>query len=218
MVVSPQKRRYEALLEEDPLTSLEDRLQKVLAKSKGRDTSRKTMMVGMQAATVLQNVYVGRVQERLQAQDGKTKQKKRKLLGDGLLRLMDGEEFYSQVKDTEAAQEIERVEKSARKAEKERYDAQMDAWKAKEEARKQRVTVQRQQYHDALAEWERERAVAKQEHRRSGLVKPLLGKIEPALLKPRLSALGQRAEEDRGDELEEDENNIDACCNRKLIR
>lgn len=213
VVISPMKRRYEALLQEEPLTSLEVRLQKALAESEGRDTSRKVAMVGMQAATVLQNMYVERVQGQLQAQEEKGGKKKRKLLGDGLPRLMDGDEFFLKVREVEASQEQEKAEKDARKAEKDRYDKEMDAWKVAEKARKQRVAAQREQYHKALTEWEQERALAKKEHRRATLGKPLLGKIEAALPKPKLSALGRKAEEEGEvgeDELEdENENDID---------
>lgn len=203
--VSPLKHRYTMLLDEPPLTNLEDKLQTALAESEGRDSTRKAAMVGMQAAAVLQNIYVGRVQERLQAQVNKGSQKKRKLLGDGLPRLMDGEEFYSKVVEHQATQDREKAEKESRQEERKRYDKEMDGWRDQVKARKGRVAAQRARYKEALAAWERERALAKEERRRTTLVKPLLGKIEALPPKPKLSARIEEEEEDEEDEDEDEE-------------
>lgn len=205
-VVSPLKRRYTDLLDEKPQTNLEIHLQSALAESEKREAAHKSTMVGMQAVAVLQNLYVSRVQEKLQVQEEKGAKKKQKLLGDGLPRLMDADDFYSRVVEHEAAQEKDKADKEARQEARKHYDKEMDEWKEKEKLRKEWVAAQRDQYKKAMAAWDRERAMAKEERRRPALTKPLLGKIESALPKPKLST---RVEEEDGEEDDEDDEDAD---------
>ncbi|EIW54947.1 uncharacterized protein TRAVEDRAFT_80985, partial [Trametes versicolor FP-101664 SS1] len=87
-------------------TEFEGQLQVALRESEARDSARKSTMVTMQATVILQNVYLDRAQEKLQTQtDQQGKKKKRRVFGDGLPKLLDGQEFFSEVVEYEATQE-----------------------------------------------------------------------------------------------------------------
>ncbi|KAJ8474688.1 hypothetical protein ONZ51_g7033 [Trametes cubensis] len=204
-MISPSKRRYRRLLDRTPSTILEEELQKALDESEHRDLSRKRSLMEMQAATVLQGLYVNRVQEKLQAKEEKGTRKKRKLLTDGLPRLLDGDEFFQKVTEHEAVLQREKAEKDARKAERDRYAAAIDEWTKQEQQRKERVAEKRRQYRAAIEEWEREKGRAKQEGRRAGWGKPKLGKIEPQLPKPKYALTKAAEADEERDEDEEDE-------------
>ncbi|EIW58641.1 uncharacterized protein TRAVEDRAFT_94548, partial [Trametes versicolor FP-101664 SS1] len=136
-------------------TELESQLQVALRESETRDDSRKSSMVTMQATVILQNVYIDRAQEKLQSQaDQQGKKKKRRVFGDGLPKLLDGAQFFSEVVEYETTQEREAAAKQARAAEKDAYQAQVQEWEKQVDARKKRVDAQRAQYQAALAEWE----------------------------------------------------------------
>ncbi|KAI0363026.1 hypothetical protein BV20DRAFT_920894, partial [Pilatotrama ljubarskyi] len=161
--------------------------QEALAESERRDYARKKSLVTTQAATVLQTLYVDRVQGKLQSQAEKEGRKRRKLVSDGLPWLMTGEEFFSSVIKHNAAQERE-------KAEKEKYQESLEEWRKLKAARDKRVEAQRMRYKDALSQWEQEKQLAKQEGRRPGWSKPLLGQLERLPPKPKLQVLRRDGE------------------------
>ncbi|KAI0372545.1 hypothetical protein BV20DRAFT_939943 [Pilatotrama ljubarskyi] len=214
-VISPRKRRYTALLADIPATEREAELQKALAESEARDTSRKAAMASMQAASVLQSVYVGRVQENLQAQTGKPSRKKQWLLGDGLPKLLTADRFYSQVVEFNAMQDREQAEKKNRKTERARYEKEKEVWLRSEEGRKKQVAARRKEWKQEVEEWERGKAAAKAERQCFERKKPLLGKLERPLPKPRLAPAkedgsdGDSSEEDDSEDDSEDEDESD---------
>lgn len=212
-IISPMKRRYQVLLSQPPATRLEHRLQEALAESEERDHLRKGVVVDMQAATILQGLYVDRVQEKLQVQKDKEGRKRRKLLSDGLPRLLDGDEFFSRVVEHDAEQEQDKAEKDARKAGRKRYQRALKRWKRGETERKERVAAQRTRYKEAMVKWEREKQLPKQQRQAAAMIKPLLGPIERALPKPTLASTREKenAEESESeeDESEEDEDEED---------
>lgn len=66
-----------------------------------------------------------------------------------------------------------------RKEDAERYEEALATWKILERERDERVKLQRQRYQEEKDRWNRERAEAKQEGRKAGMAKPVLGPIEP---------------------------------------
>ncbi len=55
--------------------------------------------------------------------------KKQKLMGDGLLRLLDGDKFFDRVVEHEAAQSQKEVKKERHRGTREVYDKQNKQWK-----------------------------------------------------------------------------------------
>ncbi|KAH9891175.1 hypothetical protein C8Q73DRAFT_650870 [Cubamyces lactineus] len=204
-MISPPKCQYKSLLNRTPSTILGEELQKALHKSEHRDLSRKRSLMEMQAATILQGLYMNHIQEKLQAKEEKGTQKKRKLLTDGLPRLLDGDEFFQTVTEHEAALQRKKAEKDARRAERDCYAAAIDEWTKQEQQQKARVAEKRRQYGAAVEEWEREKNRAKQKGQRAGWGKPKLGKIELQLPKLKYAPTKAAEAEEEKDEDEEDE-------------
>ncbi|KAF9223588.1 hypothetical protein BS17DRAFT_831417 [Gyrodon lividus] len=140
-------------------------------------------------------MYCDCLSEQLAAQEDKQKKKKGQLNGDGLPRLLTGNEFHKQVVDHEMAAEEEKKLKEAQ-------SGVTAAWREADEACKQCNKDQRGIYCEELCLWEVERNLAKQEKRRIGWAKPKLGKLEaPA---PRLMV---ESGEGEGEDEEDNGNN-----------
>ncbi|KAF9232929.1 hypothetical protein BU15DRAFT_67020 [Melanogaster broomeanus] len=101
---------------------------------------------------------------KLAAQEEKRKKKKKgQLNGDGLPRLLTGDEFYNRVVAHQKA---------------------CEEWRKAEKERKERNAVRRQAYCDAMHIWKEESDLAKQQRRWVAWEKPKLGKLEPVAPKP----------------------------------
>ena len=137
-------------------------------------------------------------------QDAKKARKEGRLVGDGLPRLLTGDEFYQRVVDHERAAVQDKVANENRRKQKEQWSALLAEWKEVEEARKQWNKEQKAAYREQLALWTEEKEQAKQESRQAQWKKPTMGKLEKPLLKPAC----RRAEVD-GDEGDEDEEHSD---------
>ncbi|KAI0056687.1 hypothetical protein BV25DRAFT_1775645, partial [Artomyces pyxidatus] len=136
-------------------TEFEQQLQDALHDANTRDGLRKKSMVGMQATVVLQGIYVKQSQRQLQAQEDKRMKKgKKRILSDGLPKLLTSDVFFSQVEEHEAAAEKAVADKEARRVERADHVEAILVWKAEEKARKARVTAQRDKFHKAVKAWE----------------------------------------------------------------
>ncbi|KAF9231425.1 hypothetical protein BU15DRAFT_82421 [Melanogaster broomeanus] len=130
-------------------------------------------------------MYCDHLSGQLAAQEEKQKkQKKGQLNGDGLPRLLTGEEFYTHVVEHEEAAEQEKIECESRRQRKEVQSRLLASWKEGDNARKQRNKERKVAYQDALQLWEEERNLAKQDKRRVAWAKPKLGKLEAPAPKP----------------------------------
>jgi hypothetical protein len=177
--LTPTRKRKHVLLEETPQNEREHAYQSALQDAYSRLALQKKALFGMQSTTVLHSMYCDNVSEQLAAQEDKQKKRKTgQLNGDGLPRLLTGDEFHKQVVEHEAAAEEEKVERENRRKLKEAQSGVMAAWKEADNTRKQRNKDQRSTYHEELRLWEVERNLAKQEKRRTGWAKPKLGKLE----------------------------------------
>ncbi|KIK93316.1 hypothetical protein PAXRUDRAFT_12733 [Paxillus rubicundulus Ve08.2h10] len=138
---------------------------------------------------VLNSMYCDHLSGQLAAQEEKQKkQKKGRLNGDGLPRLLTGEEFYTRVVEHEEATEQEKID-----------------WKEGDNARKQRNKEWKVAYQDTLQLWEEERNLAKQDKWQIAWAKPKLGKLEAPAPKPvanpgNTDNTGDGAEGDDGNE------------------
>ena len=105
-------------------------MQNALRDADARDEAQKINIAALQGTAVLQGVYVGRVQEKLQSYEEKASKGKGKgkLMGDGMPKLLTGEDFHGKVVEHTTRQDQEKAEKERRKAEKKRYRQEVEAW------------------------------------------------------------------------------------------
>ncbi|KAG2343757.1 hypothetical protein BDR05DRAFT_849165, partial [Suillus weaverae] len=90
----------------------------------------KGALYGMQSTAVLQEMYCKTLWSQLAAQeDKKLARKQEKLVGDGLLRLLTGDEFYCSVVDHNNAADAEVAAHESRRQERDEQASLMKAWK-----------------------------------------------------------------------------------------
>ncbi|KAK0430972.1 hypothetical protein EV421DRAFT_1855739 [Armillaria borealis] len=111
-VISPMKQKYNDILSQQPWTELEASLQKALRESDECNTLRKGAMIGMQATAVLQNIYVSQSQPQLQSAEEKGTKKRGGIMGDGMPKMMTGDDFFNVVTAHKKAAEEEKKEKA----------------------------------------------------------------------------------------------------------
>ncbi|KAF7347280.1 HTH CENPB-type domain-containing protein [Mycena venus] len=176
--ISPEKATDVFLLAAEPSTALERELQAALKKAHEKNTSQKRQMIAIQSALVLNGAYVDVVRGQLAAQEKKKGRgnKKGRLVGDGLPRLLTARDFV---------QRATREEKSEA----------MKEWKVLDDQRKERNKEIRLEHAIRVTEWEAERDLAKQQHRRPGWKKPSLkGLLFSPLPKPGYTVeMGEKA-------------------------
>ena len=145
-------------------------------------------------------MYCDRLTEQLAAQEEKQKKKRKgQLNGDGLPKLLTGNEFYMRVVEHEKALEQDKVDRENRQKQWEEQSQLMASWKEADEAQKERNKVQKEAYHGALHLWEAERDLAKLEKRRPGWKKPMRGELEKVAKKPKKLGVSNGNCENEGD-------------------
>ncbi|KAK7000910.1 HTH CENPB-type domain-containing protein [Favolaschia claudopus] len=185
--ISPEKPENVFLLEREPATSLEGELQAALREALEKNVKQKRQMVAMQSALVLNGTYVDLVRGQLEAQEKKKSRgnKKGRLVSDGMPRLLTARDFVQRVTEFErdTAEKAEALKQ--RKATREERGEALKDWKALEEKRKARNKEIRLEHATRVLEWEAERDLAKQQHRRPGWKKPSIkGLLFSPLPKP----------------------------------
>jgi len=151
----------------------------------------------MQATVLLQGMYVSQAQEKLQGQENKkANSKKRTMLGDGHPKLLDGDFFNKLVETTEANKRRDTEAREARRAQKKTHSEAMAAWRINEEARKARVAEQRAAYKLEVTAWEEEWEAARVQGGSMKQPKPKLGPVEKMAPKPK--RMGEGDSEDDG--------------------
>ncbi|KAJ7861104.1 hypothetical protein B0H14DRAFT_3619951 [Mycena olivaceomarginata] len=133
-------------------------------------------MVALQSALVLNGAYVDVVREQLAAHEQKKSRsnKKGRLVGDGLPRLLTWREFVQRVTEFEQAAREKAESLQKRKATREEKSEAMKRWKVLDDQRKERNKEIKKEHAIRVAEWEAERDLAKIQHRRPGWTKPSL--------------------------------------------
>jgi hypothetical protein len=199
--LTPTRKRKHQLLDTDPENETELTYQDALRQSYACEDQSKAELTRMQSTVVLQSMFCERLSSQLAAQEEKQKsahKKKGKLVGDGLPRLLTGDEFHNRVVEHEKATvEEDMVREERRKLRDERTEV-LGPWKEAEAARLERNRVRRQAYKDELVTWEAERDLAKAERRRTRWTQPKLGKLESPLPKPAFESV--HGEDGNGDD------------------
>ncbi|KAI6017782.1 hypothetical protein BKA83DRAFT_17153 [Pisolithus microcarpus] len=185
--VTPTRKRTDKLLEQEPQNDVERAYQDALQLSLARENQAKAELVGMHSTVILQSLFCGRLSSQLAAQEEKQKEQKKKkgkLVGNGLPRLLTGDEFYSRVVEFEKSAADEELEHKRRQKQREGRAEATTTWKVAEIAQQEHNKVQRQEYKVELAAWVVERDAAKLEKQQPHWGQPKLGKLEPLLPKP----------------------------------
>jgi hypothetical protein len=203
------------LLDVEPSTEHEAKLQKALRTSNKILALQNQAMVGMQAQTVLQSMYLEGVQGQLQAQEDKKMKKRKtgKINMDGRAKILTQDDIIASVKEWQDGQDKAVEEAALKKKAKEQYNLTMDVWKVWEMDRKERNAELKGRWEDEVKEWGIERDNAKCDHRKPRWMKPKMPPMEKALRKPLLADfVMQGLESDEDDEDDEDEDgNADVC-------
>ncbi|KIK90544.1 hypothetical protein PAXRUDRAFT_44254, partial [Paxillus rubicundulus Ve08.2h10] len=146
--VTPTRHKHmHSLLNEEPANEKECTYQAALHESYAREFMSKSALVGMQSTAVLQSMFCDRLSGQLAAQEEKRKKKKKgQLNGDGLLRLLTGDEFYNRVvAHQEACEELKMAQEDCCK-QKEEQSAILTEWRKAEKEQKKRNAMCRQAY------------------------------------------------------------------------
>ncbi|KAK0451961.1 uncharacterized protein EV420DRAFT_1274010, partial [Desarmillaria tabescens] len=153
-VISPLKRKYSDLLNQELQTKHEANLCEALQESEGQNICWKGSMIGMQATAVLQNIYIGQSQLQLQSAKEKSKRKRGDIMGNGLLKMMTGDAFFGVV--TAHKEEAERArKKKAQHVLLQCKQIKATAWWAKEDKRRvDRNNKKHECFHQSLLEWQ----------------------------------------------------------------
>jgi hypothetical protein len=165
----------------------------------------------LQASNILNEAYAQRLCAKLAAQEEKrNKKKSTKLVGDGLARLLSGDEFYELAQQKE--KEIREVarEKERRMDGRVMYKAAVEEWEIVEQERRDARALATANLKKAVKAWEKKRDSAKAKGTRFTLIKPKGDPATKATPKPKLKDfLGAVAEdqepESGGDDASEGE-------------
>ncbi|KAG1887390.1 hypothetical protein F4604DRAFT_1571342 [Suillus subluteus] len=136
-------------------------------------------------------MFCDRMSSQLAAREEKRKGKKREqLVGDGLPRLLTGDEFYNSVVEHHKAADVEAAAQENCRQERGEHASLMKVWKEEDGKWLEWNEVRRQAYKDEVRQWEAEQERAKLERRWMTWAKPKLGKLEAPLPKPTLAQVG----------------------------
>ncbi|KAK0430607.1 hypothetical protein EV421DRAFT_1661402, partial [Armillaria borealis] len=135
--ISPMKHHYTELLNIEPETEYEQALLEALQESQDIIQQQKLQIRGMQATMVIQNVYVGDSHLQLQEHEERKKRPKKRtrIMGDGMAKLMTGDEFTQCVEEHEQEGIDEQKAKDARVELMEHYKMAIKEWEEREKQR-----------------------------------------------------------------------------------
>lgn len=137
-IISPFAQRDAVLLNGKPSTDHEATLQDALHASNAVVMAQKQIIVGMQAQTVLQAMYLEGVRGQLQGQELKKAKKKKtgKINMDGRAKILTQDDIVEGVREWQDGQDKAVEDAAVKKRAKERYGVAMDIWKVREMDRK----------------------------------------------------------------------------------
>ena len=160
----------------------------------------------LQAANVLDEMYCSMLRGQLAHYEKRKNAPKGmgKLVGDGLPRLLSGDEFYERVVEFTDRQKRTELEKAERNEAREGRAEVMKEWHKVDEERKRQNAARRLRYKEQKAEWEAAKKKAVAQKKRFGVPAPKLGKCpgpypKPALVVPLGESENEGEEEDSSD-------------------
>ncbi|KAF9501088.1 hypothetical protein BDN71DRAFT_1501378 [Pleurotus eryngii] len=203
------RERYRRLLESTPSTFLEEQLQQALCDVMQKNTMMKEQLTSMQSALVLNGVYVDLVRKQLQAQEEKSKKKKKGwLVGDRMPRLLSAHTFVNRVEEFHRETERKVAEAKKKKASRMCHSEALKEWRKLDKERVRQNEEIRTQWQADKAACEAEVKLAQEEGREPEAENPglLHDLIFPPVPKPARDN-GDGADEESSDS--SDSNNSD---------
>lgn len=147
----------------------------------------------LQASNILNEAYAARLTKKLAAQEEKRlKKAKTKLVGDGLPRLLSGDEFYELAKEKEREVQEEERQKAVRKDGRAAYKEAVEEWTVAEQNRKDAKERAVATFKKTLAAWERKRDSAKSKGKKFVERRPKQDPFPKAIPKPKLKDFLER--------------------------
>lgn len=203
---SPTKNRYEALLLEPAMTEREQSLMDMLYEAAGREQAQKSFLMGMQATTVLQGLFVKKARAQIQAQEEKARKRRRtgRLHADRKPRLLSNPLFVQQVVDENNEKAAKAAEKADRQARRQQHSESLCDWKRAEKLRKERNQDRRERFQLLVASWNEAREQAKAEKRKFTVPKPKCQGIEAPIPRPKKQQTETESEDGEEDEQDDD--------------
>ena len=192
-----------------PTTANELLLLAALRESQSQNLRTEVHAFELQASNILNEAYAKRLCAKLAAREEKHNKKKTiKLVGDGLARLLSGDEFYELAQQKEKEMREVAREKERKKDGRALYKAAVEEWEVVEQERKDAKAVATANLKKAVKAWEKKRDAAKAKGTRFTLIKPKGDPAPKATPKPKLKDfLGAVAEdqepESSGDDADE---------------
>jgi hypothetical protein len=217
IVISPPTRRDGMILDVEPCTEHEARLQEALYASNTVAMEQKQVIERMQAQTVLQSMYLEGVRGQLQAQEEKKTKKRKtgKINVNGRAKILTQADIIEGVKDWQDGQDKAVEAAGVKKKAKEWYSAAMDIWKVQEMDRKKLNAELKGGWEADVKLWMVERDSAKYDHRKARWTKPKMPPMGKALRKPLLADFttqdsgGEEEDEEEDSDLSEPESDLD---------
>ncbi|KAH7904160.1 hypothetical protein BJ138DRAFT_1096025 [Hygrophoropsis aurantiaca] len=205
--ISPIKKSQSTSHDVQPKTANEVLLLASLRNADAANASLKQRVLELQAANILNEMYCTVLRGQLANYEEKKKKGKGKgkLMGDGLPRFLSGDEFYERVVEFEQDQRRVSEEKRTRKEDREKRAGAIAEWKRLEDKRKTENQDRRTRYRATLETWTAAKARAKAEKQKFDEPKPLLGKLIPAIPRPKISTY----DDERAGSSGEEEFNLD---------
>ena len=143
------------LLDLNPSTEYEAKLQEALHASNKVIAMQKQVMAGMQAQTVLQSMYLEGMRGQLQAQeDKKTKRRKTgKINMDGWAKILTQDDIIEGVKEWQDSQDKADKEAVSKKKARDQYNLAMGVWKVWEMDQKEQNAKLKGGREDEVRKW-----------------------------------------------------------------
>lgn len=190
-----------------PQTTNEKLLLDALRKREQDAEGLQRRVLELQAANILNEMYCGMLRGQLAYHEKKKNTPKGmgKLVGDGLPRLLSGDEFYERVVEFTDRQKRTERERAERNEAREGRAEAMKEWHKADEERKRENGMKRLRYKDEKIVWEAAKKMAVAQKKRFGVPAPKLGKCPGPYPKPAVVVPLAESENESDDSPEEDE-------------
>ncbi|TFK18352.1 hypothetical protein FA15DRAFT_603414 [Coprinopsis marcescibilis] len=177
-----------SLLKIIPKSETEALLISALDQLQGENEHLRSWVIRLQAASILNEGHCNMLRFRLAAKEERAKKGggRGKLLGDGLPRLLSGDDFFEKVVEFTEWQKAQEAKKEARVNAKAAWQDALRAWEEHKMVRKEEKDKMVTEYKEQVREWESQKAAAKRTKKPFKDPKPKRPELPKQAPKPRL--------------------------------
>lgn len=176
-----------AALNIQPTTSNELLLLTALREAESRNIRSEMHAFELQASNILNEAYTERLRKALETKEEKQGKKTGiKLVGDGLPKLLSGDDFYELAKAKEKEVRDVSRQKEARKEGRVAYDAAVEEWAARDQTRKDERDSIKANNLKTKAAWDKRKAAAVKKNKKFTEPKPKTLPLPKAIPRPKL--------------------------------